>query len=196
MQDDKEQRDHEHIWKAQEVEPMRMSTEELCARARKQERENVFAHWILRGLTPMLAAVVAYEMVRLYQAHRFLLVATITWLLLTFGWTMWKPLRSGPRRIGKMEPCIQFLARELESKRQFSRAIREWILLLVPAVVGAWWAGGPALRAREMGINWPWLLQRHEPLALIVPLLVLAFIWFAMTNIARRTSREIDKLGR
>jgi uncharacterized RDD family membrane protein YckC len=92
------------------------------------------------------------------------------------------------------EPCLQFLKREFEGKRQMTRAIRLLILLLVPSVMVAWWGGGPALSAREMGIKSPYLLRLHEPVSLIVTMMVLVLIWFVLGNEARKLEREIEKL--
>ncbi len=139
MQEDKLQQFHEHLWKSEEEESMELSPEKLCARAHKYERANVASYWMLLALTPFLAAVVIYELARLYAAQKYLLVATECWLLATLCYVAWRLLRGGPRRIGKAEPCVQFLKREFEGKRQFARVIRLWILLLVPAVLAAWW---------------------------------------------------------
>jgi hypothetical protein len=68
-------------------------------------------------------------------------------------------------------------------------------LLLLPAVLAAWWGGGPALTAEEMGVKAAWLLRAHQPVTLIVTVLVLAFIWFAMGNAARKVEQEIEKLA-
>ena len=93
------------------------------------------------------------------------------------------------------EPCAQFLKREFEGKRESWRAARIWILWLHPAVFAAWWGGGPALRAQQMGNKIPWLAKLHAPVPLIVTVSVLAFVWLACGGQARKVQREIEKLG-
>jgi hypothetical protein len=195
MEKDKQDQFHEGLWKSQEEEQMHITTEEVRARARRYERENVLAHWILVVLTPLAVTWIAHDLYGLLRLHKPLLIATETWLLVTFCYVVWGFLRNGPRRTGKAEPGAQFLKREFEGRRQFFLSARRWILLLVPAVLAAWWGGGPALTAKEMGIKAAWLLRVHQPVTLIVTILVLGFLWFALGNAARKADREIEKLG-
>ena len=141
MQKGKPEQIHEELWKSQEGEPMNITSEQLCVRARRYERKGVWAHWIMLGLVPLLTAFILYELYGLIHSAKFLLVTTETWLLVTFLYIIWGFLRNGPRRMVPAEPCVQFLKREFEFKSQFARAGRVWILLLLPAVFGAWWGG-------------------------------------------------------
>lgn len=195
MQKDKQDQFHEDLWKSQEEEQMQITTAEVRARALRYERENVRGYWILLALTPMLVAWIVYDVYDMIHLHKPLLVATTTWLLVTLCYMVWRPLRSGPRRMRPAEPCTQFLRREFEGRRQWALTIRRGILLLVPAVLAAWWGGGPTLRAKGTGIKATWLLRVHQPVALIVTILVLAFVWFAMGNLARKAEQEIEKLA-
>jgi len=179
----------------QEDEPMKIATEQLCIRARRYERENVWARRGMLGLSPLLVAFILYELYGLIHLGKPLLITTLTWLLATFCYFIWRFLRNGPRRMIPAEPCAQFLKREFKGKRQSALAIRVWILLLVPAVLAAWWGGGPALRAKELGIKSAWLLKLHGPVTLLLTISVLALIWFAMGSEARRAEKEIEKLG-
>lgn len=189
--DDITQSEH-HLWQSQEEEQMDVSMEQLRARARKYERENVWGFWVMLFLTPTVLAWAIYD---LAHVHRPLLVATAGWLYLTFCYVAWRFLRKGPSRIGSSEPCVRFLKRQLHTKIASARAVRVWILLLLPAVVSAWWAGGPALRAAEFGIKSPWLTQLHGPIPLIVTIGILAGFWFLMGDVARKANREIEKLN-
>jgi hypothetical protein len=196
MQNNKPEQSYEDLWKSQKEEQMNTSIDEICARARRYERGNVLEHWILACLAPLAAAWVAHDLYGLLRLHRPLLIATESWLLVTFCYVVWGFLRDSPRRIRTAESCSQFLKREFEGKRRSALSMRRWILLLVPAVLAAWWGGGPALTAKEMGIKAVWLLRVHQPAILIVTILVLAFVWFAMGNVARKAEQEIEKLGR
>jgi uncharacterized RDD family membrane protein YckC len=192
MQKDEQEQLHETLWKSQEEEPMQMTTAEVSTRARKYERENILVFWLMLVLTPLVVAWIVYDLFHLLPKP--LLFVTETWLLVTFLYAVWSFLRKGPRRMVPAEPCKQFLRREFEGKCQTATTIRRWILLLVPAVLAAWWGGGPALRARQMGIKSPWLSQLHAPLPLAVTILVLAFVWFGCGNAARKAKREMERL--
>ena len=174
---------------------MNITADELCVRARRYERKGVWAHRLMLGLAPLFTAFILYELYSLIHSGKFLLVTTEAWLLATFLYIIWGFLRNGPRRMVPAEPCAQFLKRELEFKSQFARAARIWILLLLPAVIAAWWGGGPAFRAQQMGNKIPWLAKLHAPGPLIVTLSVLALVWLALESEARRAQREIEKLG-
>jgi uncharacterized RDD family membrane protein YckC len=195
MQNNKPEQSYEDLWKSQREEQMNTSTDEICARARRCERGNVLGHWILACLAPLAVAWIVHDLYGLLRLHRPLLIATVTWLLVTFCYVVWGFVRNGPRRMGAAEPSTQFLKREFEGRRRFALSVRRWILLLVPAVLAAWWGGGPALTASEMGIKAAWLLRAHQPVTLIVTILVLVFVWFAMGNAARKAEQEIEKLS-
>jgi hypothetical protein len=113
---------------------------------------------MMLGFTPLVAAWYVYSLYALIHLHKPVLIATTTWLFVTFCYVVWRLLRNGPRRIVSAEPCAQFLEREFEGKLQFALETRRWILLLVPAVLAAWWGGGPTLGAKRLGIESPWLL--------------------------------------
>jgi hypothetical protein len=196
MQNNEPEQSYEDLWTSQEEEQMNLSTEEIRARALRYERGNVLERWILACLAPLAVVWIVHDLYGLLRLHRPLLMATESWLLVTFCYVVWEFLRNGPRRMRTAESCSQFLKREFEGKRRFFLSIRRWILLLVPAVLAAWWGGGPTLTAEEMGVKAGWLLRVHQPLTLILTIMVLAFIWSALGNAARKAEQEIEKLGR
>jgi hypothetical protein len=196
MQNNKPEQSYEGLWKSQNEGQMDTSTDAICARARRYERESVLAHWTLACLAPPAVAWIVHDLYGLLRLHRPLLIATEAWLLVTFCYVVWGFLRNSPRQIRTAESCSQFLKREFEGKRRSALSVRRWIVLLVPAVLAAWWGGGPALTAKEMGIKAGWLLRIHQPITLIVTILVLVFLWITLRNAARKAEREIEKLGR
>jgi hypothetical protein len=195
MQKDKPEKFHEELWKSQEEEPMNVTTEQLCARARRYERGNVWAHRVMLGVSPLLAAFILHDLYGMFRLGKTLLITTETWLLVTFLYVIWRFLRNGSRRMIPAEPCAQFLKREFEGKRHSALGARIWMLWLLPAVLASWWGGLPALRAQQLGIKSPWLLKLHAPVPLILTMSVLALIWLALGGEARRAQREIEKLG-
>lgn len=194
MHGDEREQSHQDLWKSQEEESMQVSIEEVCAKARRYERENVRVHWaVLLGLTPL--AVVAFGH-NLIQFHGPWLVAGNIWALAVFCCIVWRLVRNGPRRTGSEEPCVHFLRREFEGKRQSLRWVRWLVLLFFPAVLASWLGRGPVLRAKSLGIQSPgWLQYLQGPGPLIVSSLIIAFVWFALSAEARKADREIEKLG-
>jgi hypothetical protein len=194
MQGNDREQSHQDLWKSQEDGPMQITTDEVRAKARRYERENVLVFWAMLGLTPLFLALFIYNVVRLrepllVQVGGGLAVATFCCIAGRFVW-------KGPNRIVPGEPCVHFLRREFEGKRQGLLWARRWWLLLVPAMLASWWGGGP-LRGKALGIRpswWPSLLKEYEPL--IVTSLVVAFVWFAFWKEGRKVEREIDKLGK
>ena len=194
MQGNDREQSHQDLWKSQEDGPMQITIDEVRAKARRYERENVLVFWAMLGLTPLFLALFIYNVVRLrepllVQVGGGLTVATFCCIA---GRLVWK----GPNRIVPGEPSVQFLRREFEGKRQGLLWARRCWLLLVPAMLASWWGGGP-LRRKALGIRpswWPSLLKEYEPL--IVTSLVVAFVWFAFWKEGRKVEREIDKLGK
>lgn len=193
MQNGKQERMQE-LWKSQAEEAIPMSAEAICARAQRYERENVVVHWTMQMLTPLIAAFAFYRLYGLVFLKNYLLVATFGWLLATFFYFIWKFFQKGVRRPNAGEPCADFLKREFNGKREFAQMTRQLILYLVPAVFIAWWAGGPALTAKEFGIHVSWIAVRHAPVPLIITLFALACIWGAMGDIRRKAEKELEQL--
>ena len=193
MQGDERESIHERLWKSQKEEPMQMTTEEVRARARAYERENVLAHWLLLALGTLGAAAFGYNMVQFRGP--WIRVANVS-ALGALSYFVWRLTRNGPRRIGPAEPCVRFLEREFQGKRQTLLEIRRLVLLLFPCLVASWWAGGPVASAKSLwGFVPPRLLWFHGIEPLIVGALVLALVWFACGKQARKVEREIEKLG-
>ncbi len=172
---------------------MQITIDEVRARARRYERENVLFFWVMLGLTPLFVAAFIYNLVHFRQPW---LVAGTAWTLVALCYVVWRLVRNGPNRMVPGEPCVHFLRREFEGKRQGSLWLRRFVVLLIPAILASWWGGGP-LRGKALGIRpswWPSLLKDYEPL--IVTALVLAFIWFASWREGRKAEREIEKLSK
>ena len=194
MQGDERESIHERLWKSQKEEPMQMTTEEVRARARTYETENVRVHRLWLALGALGVATFVYNMVQFTEP--WIRVAN-TSALGVLSYLVWRLTRNGPRRIGSAEPCVHFLQRELRGRRQTLLEIRRTSLLFFPCLVAAWWGGGPVARTKSLwGIVPPRLLWFHGIEPLIVGALVLAFAWFACGKQARKVEREIEKLAR
>ena len=84
MQKGKPEQIHEELWKSQEDEPMNMTTEQLCVRARRYERVNVWGGRFMLVFSPLLAAFILFELYGLFRLGKTLLITTESWLLVTF----------------------------------------------------------------------------------------------------------------
>ena len=139
MQGNDREQSHQDLWKSQEDVPMQMTTDEVRAKARRYERENVLVFWAMLGLTPLFLALFIYDVVRLHepvlvQVGGGLAVATFCCIA---GRLVWK----GPNRIVSGEPCVHFLRREFEGKRQGLLWARRCWLLLIPAMLASFLLG-------------------------------------------------------
>jgi hypothetical protein len=193
MQRDKAEQIHQQLWKVQqEEEKMPIITEEVCVRARRRERFSVTVYWIVMSFT----ALFAIGFVRNLLLLRDLWLTTGTaWALAALCFISWRLVRAGPARMYPAEPCVQFLLRELEGKRQGFLWIRWLVVLLFPAVLLLWWGGGPVLRAKALGVQSPSVLQLLKgPVLPVIMGLLLVFIWFAFSRQARKVGQEIEKL--
>jgi hypothetical protein len=189
----------ESVWKSiNEKEERRMditfTPDQLCAMARSRERESIWSRRILLTLLIGLAGAFAYNAFSVSQL----------WVRLAQGWMLawacllvWR-VRRAPRRMSATENCASFLRREFEGKRSGLLEIRKYVFLLIPPILTSWWAGGPAIRLRALGVDpssglygfasGPWLL--------IIIGLLLVLIWLAFGLAARKATRELDELGR
>ena len=77
-------------------------------------------------------------------------------------------------------------------------ALRHVVLLTIPAMFASWWGGGPALRARAMGLDPSSTFSRY--LTSVWPMIatgvLLLLVWFAFTSAAKKASAESEALRR
>jgi hypothetical protein len=193
MHEDDRQRSHEELWKSQEDESVQISTEEVCARARRREKTNVRSYWVLFGATALFVVAFIHNLLQFRQP--WLIVGT-AWVLAACCYIGWRLVRKGPVKMAPAEPCVLFLRRGFEAQRQALLWLRRLVLLLVPGILALWWGGGPVLGLKAWGIESPRLLQLVQgPLPLIVLAVMLSFVWFAFWKEGRKVDREIEKLG-
>jgi hypothetical protein len=197
MQEDDREQSHEEVWKSQEEGSMQISTDEVCAMARRWERKNVRVYWVVLGLTALFVVAYAYNLTQfLTKFPEPWLIAGTVWILSIFCFVAWT-LRRGPFKMASAEPCSDFLRRAYEVQRWALLGVRRGVLLLAPAIVAIWWGGGPVLGAKNLGVHSPRVLRLLAgPTPLIVMALILAFIWFSFWHQGQKVDREIEKLGR
>jgi hypothetical protein len=197
MHEDDREQSHEELWKSQEEESMQMSTDEVCAMARRWERKNVPVYWVLLGLTVLFVAADLRGLIRfLINFPSPWLIAGNVWMLALccyLGWT----LRRGPLKMAQTEPCLDFLRRGYEVQRRAVLGVRRGVALFAPAILAVWWGGGPVLAAKNLGVHSARVLGLLAgPTPLIVMAVVLSFIWFAFWKEGQKVDREIESLRR
>ena len=175
---------------------MQISTEEVCAIARRWERKNVPVYWVLLGLTALFVAADLPGLIRFFiNSPSPWLIAGNVWMLALccfVGWT----LRRGPLKMAPAGPCLEFLRRGYEVQRWALLGVRRGVVLFAPAILAVWWGGGPVLAAKNLGVQSARALRLLAgPTPLIVLAVMLAFIWFAFWKEGRKVEREIEKLS-
>jgi hypothetical protein len=118
------------------------------------------------------------------------------WILVVVSIYLWSLIRRRTHRRAWNETCAGFLLRSLEMKREGYLAIRRMVLLLIPAIAASWWGGGPALKARAMGLDPSSFFYRY--LTGIWPMIATCFllllVWFAFNGSAKKASAEFEAL--
>jgi hypothetical protein len=86
----------------------------------------------------------------------------------------------------------------LEGQRNALLQVRRFVSLLIPAIAASWWGGGPAVKARALGIvpSSPLFRFSGGPGPFLIVGLALAFVWFAFGDAAEKAKREIENLRR
>lgn len=157
---------------------MRLSTEELCAKARFRERENVWFQWLIALHCLGLGAFFIYWVLTLEQIWLRLASA---WMVILLAFLMWVGIRVGARRTQAGESCAQFMLRELEGSRQTALAFQRGFVLVMPAALMA----GIGRAEGESGI---WRT--------IAVLLVLSLCAAGLGDSASKKARQAEELRR
>lgn len=126
---------------------MRLTTDQMCAKARYRERENVWGQWIAAVACLGFGAAFVYWAITMQQIWVRLGLA---WMPLLVAIALWGVIRGGTRRIQAGESCAQFMVRELEGSRRTLRAIQWAIVLVLPSVLLSWLGGYGAIRANAL----------------------------------------------
>jgi hypothetical protein len=188
--------DPQDIWKQSDAAlPQPRAAAEICALAQRREREDI---WMRRiGLFALAGLAIAF-------AHNTWSIDQ-PWIRLGQGWMLivmtvylWSLIRSRTDRRASNEACAGFLLRSLEKKRDGFTAVRRVVLLAIPAMVASWWGGGPALKARAMGLDpsSPYYRYLTSVWPMIATCFLMLVVWFAFTGVAKKASAEFDALRR
>ena len=188
------------VWQSlhQEEEPgmeMKLTTEQLCAKARYRERENVWGQWFAAVVCLGFGAGFVYGAITMQPIWLRLGQA---WMALLLAIALWGVIRGGARRIQAGESCAQFMVRELEGSGGTARAIRWGIVLVLPSVLLSWWSGYGAIRANALHLDpasWRYYFLT-SPWRIVVVLLVLWAGWAGLGLEAKKRARQAEELRR
>ena len=175
---------------------MSLTTDQLCARARYRERENVWFRWITVVPCLGLCAACVYWTVTMGQIW-FRLAAA--WLAVLVAHALWGSVRVGARRFRAGESCAQFMVRELEGSRRTLLALQWGMVLVLPSLSMLWWGAYHAMEASGLRLLDP-SAWRHSLLmilwSIVGSLLVLLASWAGLGLEARKRARQAEELRR
>jgi hypothetical protein len=175
---------------------MTLTTDQLCARARYRERENVWFKWIALVACVGLGAPFVYWAVRI---DRIWFRWAAGWLVVLLAHALWGSIRVGARRFRAGESCAQFMVRELEGSRRTLLALQWGMVLIVPSLLMFWWGAWRTMEASGVRHLDP-SAWRHSVLTLLGSivgcLLVLLASWVGMGLEARKRARQSEELRR
>lgn len=173
---------------------MKLTTDQLCAKARYRERENVWGHWVVVSTLLVGGAASVHLTVTTEQIWSRLGAA---WLAAVMAIALWGA-RAGARRFHAGESCAQFMVRELEGSRRTLLEIQWGIVLLLPALLLLWWGDYGAFRANALHLDsssWRYHFLT-SPWRFPAFLLLLLVSWAVMGLEARKRTRQADDLRR
>ena len=174
---------------------MTLTTDQLCAKARYRERENVWGQRIAAVVCLGSGVAFAYGAITMQQIWLQLGQA---WMVFLMGIAVWGVIRNGARRIQSGESCAQFMVRELEGSRRTLLAIRWGIVFLLPSLFLFWWGGDAEIRANALHLDpasWRYYFLT-SPWRIVVVLLSLLVGWVGLGLEARKRALQADELRR
>jgi hypothetical protein len=174
---------------------MKLTTGQLCAKARYRERENVWFRWIASVACLGFGAAFLYGAVTMDQIWIRLGQA---WMALLMAFALWGGIRVGARRMQTGESCAQFMIRELEGSRRTLLSIRWGILLVLPSLLMFWWGSWEATRANALHLD-PAIWQHAFVTILryfVAAILILLAGWIGLGLEAKKRARQAEEMRR
>lgn len=192
------ERRHAEVWKAQEETRMQITLEEVCARARRLERQSFREFWMWMVTLGFLVTVLSVYLVEFPQPLVKMSCVSLILISLYLGVRAARN-RQAPRlnAAARSEACVDFLRAELGRKRDEALQIRWVMWLLLPGALGFWWGGGSVAVVEWLGIDWPWLLRLYAyPVPVVALAVLLALTWIGCGKEAQSLEREIEQLSK
>lgn len=192
------ERRHAEVWKAHEETRMQITLEEVCARARRLERQSFREFCVWMVTLGFLATVLGVYLVEFPQPLVKMSCVSLILISLYLGVRVARN-RQSPRfnAAARSEACIDFLRAELGRQRDEALHIRWVMWLLFPGALGFWWGGGSVAVVEWLGIDWPWLMRVYAyPVPVVALAVLLALTWIVYGKEAQSLEREIELLSK
>ena len=185
--------DPRDLWKRNEATLPEPLATEICALARRRERESVWGRRI--GLAALAGFAIAFAH-NAWQVNQPWVRLGQGWMLLVMTVCFWNLIRNRTHLRESSDSCAGFLLRSLKMKRDGYLAVRRIVLLIIPAVLARWWGGGAALKARAMGLAPSSLYYRYLTgvWPMIATCVLLLLVWLAFSKSAKKASAEFEAL--
>ena len=171
---------------------MKLTTGQLCAKARYRERENVWFHWFAVLICLGSGAVFVYEAI---ATQRIWVRLGHAWMGLLMAAALWNG-RWGARRIDAGESCGRFMVREFEGSRRTLLAIQWGIALILPPFLLFWWGGYEELQKNTQHLD-PASCGYYfvtSPWSKVAVLTLLMAGWVGLGMEAKKRARQAEEL--
>jgi hypothetical protein len=187
------------VWQSldQQEEPgmeMSLTTDQLCAKARYRERENVWFQGFAGAVCLGFGAAFIYGAITMEQIWFRLGLA---WMALLTTLSFRGTIRIGSRRMRAGESCAQFMVRELEGSRRTLVALQWGMVLVLPSLLMWWWGAYCTTQASGLRLIDP-SAWRHSLLTILGSivwcLLVLFVGWVGLGREAKKRGRQAEEL--
>jgi hypothetical protein len=173
---------------------MSLTTDQLCARARYRERENVWFHGFASAACVGFGAAFLYGAIAMEQIWFRLGLA---WMVLLTALSFRGTIRIGSRTMQAGESCAQFMVRELEGSRRTLSALQRGTVLVLPSLLMWWWGAWRTIEASGVHLINPsaWRHSLRTILGSIVWCLLVLFIaWVVLGREAKKRARQAKEL--
>jgi hypothetical protein len=184
------------VWKENGADlPQALAADEICAMARRRDREAVWGRRLALFTLAGLAAAFVHNT----------WILPSSWVKVGQGWMvivmtayLWGAIRSRTGRRAPDETCAGFLLRTYEVKRNGYLAARRLVLWMIPGVLASWLGHGVSLRVRTMGLHptsaWYRYLTSGWPMVATGVLMIL--VWLAFSSASKKASADFEALRR
>ena len=183
--------DPQDLWKRSETTLPEPLAAEICALARRRERESLWGRRISLFALAGFAIAFAHNT---WEVNQPWVRLGQGWMLLVVTVCLWNLIRNRTHLRASNDSCGSFLLRSLKMRRDGSLAFRRIVLLIIPAVLASWWGGGAALKARAMGLDPTSSYYRYltSVWPMIATCVLLLFVWLAFRSAAKKASAEFE----
>jgi hypothetical protein len=175
--------------------PQALAADEICAMARRRDREAVWGRRLALFALAGLAGAFVHNTWILPQSWARLGQG---WMVIVMTVYLWGAIRGRTGSRASDETCAGFLLRTFEVKRNGYLAARRLVLWMIPGIVASWLGHGLLLRVRTMGLDPSSARYRYLTSAwpTVATWVLLVALWLAFSAAAKKVSSELEALRR